>query len=226
MCAPAIRSLLPHQIADLHDHFSLLLPRIELHGCIYFRHLPPHRKEEVLQEMQALAWAWFRRLARRGKNPNEFVVTFCRLLVRAINSGRRVIGQEKGKDVMSRLAQKRHGFTVEPLPTSNSASHAKLYSAAHGQQDHDAMEERLQDNTLTPVPDQAAFRIDFPAWVQTRSDRDQRIIDELMAGERTFDVSRRHGLSPGRVSQLRREFHDDWLSFNSEKIDSQSAFAA
>src|SRR5947209_4167562 len=39
------------------------------------------------------------------------------------------------------------------------------------------------------------------------------LIDDLMAGEHTGDAARRHGLSPGRVSQLRREFHDDWRRF-------------
>jgi hypothetical protein len=34
-----------------------------------------------------------------------------------------------------------------------------------------------------------------------------------MRGERTLDVAGRHGLSPARVSQLRREFHDDWARF-------------
>jgi hypothetical protein len=34
-----------------------------------------------------------------------------------------------------------------------------------------------------------------------------------MLGERTGDVSRKYGLSASRVSQLRRNFHDDWQRF-------------
>ena len=37
-----------------------------------------------------------------------------------------------------------------------------------------------------------------------------------MLGERTLDVARRHGLSPGRVSQLRREFLEGWRAFCGE----------
>jgi hypothetical protein len=70
-----------------------------------------------------------------------------------------------------------------------------------GQEAQDVFEERLHDNTMTPPPDQAAFRIDFPAWRRTRSERDRRVIDELMAGGRTKDVSAKLGMSPGRVSQ-------------------------
>jgi hypothetical protein len=38
----------------------------------------------------------------------------------------------------------------------------------------------------------------------------------MALGERTNDLARTHGLTPGRISQLRREFHDDWLRFIDE----------
>jgi len=168
--------------------------------------------------MVALAWKWFVRLMQRGKDPSEFVTTFTSLLARAVNSGRRLAGQAKAKDVMNPATQRRHGFTVEPLPCSSSASYDRLYSLPHGQDMHDAFEECLQHNTVSPVPDQAAFRIDFPRWRRTRCYRDRRIVDELMAGHRTLDVSRRFGLSPGRVSQLRQDFQQDWNRFNGETL--------
>jgi hypothetical protein len=80
----------------------------------------------------------------------------------------------------------------------------------------DIYEERLQDNTITPPPEQAAFRIDFPAWLGTRTDRDRRVVDDLMLGERTLDVARKYGLSPARISQLRREFLADWTRFTAD----------
>jgi hypothetical protein len=60
------------------------------------------------------------------------------------------------------------------------------------------------------------FRLDFPAWSATRTERDRRVLDDLMLGERTLDVAGKHGLSPGRVSQLRRQFLLDWRRFLSE----------
>jgi hypothetical protein len=208
MCATM--PILPsHQLASLHDKFLVLLPKIELHGRIYFRHLKPHKKEEVLQEMRALAWKWFLRLASRGKDAAEFVSVFNDFLARAVNDGRKILGREKPKDVMNQRTQKRHGFKVESLPGSDRGFNANV----HGHQDHDDFADRLQDNTVTPVPDQAAFRIDWRAWMKTRPERDRRIIKDLMAGDRTLDVSRKYGMSPGRVSQLRGEFHDDWKRF-------------
>jgi hypothetical protein len=66
------------------------------------------------------------------------------------------------------------------------------------------------------VADQVVFRIDFPVWRCTRTERDRRVIDALMAGGRTRDVSQQFGLSPGRVSQLRRYFLVDWRRFTDE----------
>jgi len=104
------------------------------------------------------------------------------------------------------------------LPHAVISSHERLYAAPLGQEAQDAFEERLRDNTQTPVPDQVAFRIDFPLWRCTRCERDRRVIDELMAGGRTKDVSRKFGLTPGRVSQLRRDFLQDWQRFTDEAV--------
>jgi hypothetical protein len=107
---------------------------------------------------------------------------------------------DRAKDVLSPVAQQRQGFAVGKLPD---------YSALDGS----PLDEALHDNTKSPPDQQAMFRLDFPAWRASRTERDRRVLDDLMVGERTLDVAARHGLSPGRVSQLRREFHDDWEFF-------------
>src|SRR5438270_4863942 len=174
---------------QLHARFLALLPRIELHARIYFRHVRcPERKEDCVQEAVAISWKWFVRLAERGKDASAFVSTLATLAARAVRCGRRVCGQERAKDVLSPLAQQRHGFVVEKLPD---------YSTLAGT----PAEEALRDNTRSEVPAQVAFRLDFPAWRNTLTDRDRRMADDLMVGERTQDVARRFGISPARVSQ-------------------------
>jgi hypothetical protein len=209
---PSLRQAPP--VAELQAAFLAILPRIELHGRVYFRHVRcPHRKADAIQEMRALAWKWFLRLHERGRDPAGFVTTFVTLLARAVNSGRRLAGMARAKDVTNPAAQMRHGFKVEPLPSSPRASHECLYAAPTGQRLHDAFEERLRDNTVTPVPDQVAFRIDFPAWLKTLTARERRMIRAMAQNERTLDLSKEFELSPARVSQLRREFHDDWQRY-------------
>jgi hypothetical protein len=210
MAAPAPALSLPR----LHATFLTIVPRIERHAQVYFRGLRcPHRKAEAVQETLALCWLYFLRLVQRGKDPLAFPVTFAAYAARHVRCGRRLCGQGQGQDVMSHLAQQRHGFVVEQLPASLATEHEGRYAAAGGQQRQDAWEERLRDNALTPVPEQVAFRIDFPAWLGTLTARERRLVREMARNERTLDLSRRFELSPARVSQLRRELHDDWHCF-------------
>jgi hypothetical protein len=197
----------------LGDRFLVVLPRIELHARVYFRFMKPDHKEEAVAETVALAWCWFLRLTARGKDATQFVSALASYAARAVLSGRRLCGQLPAKDVLSEVAQRRHGFTVQALPQSTRHPFEDVYCSIQGQRHIDALDEMLRDNTVTPPPDQAAFRIDFAAWRRTRTERDRRLMVDLMVGERTSHVSREYGITAGRVSQLRREFHDDWLRF-------------
>jgi hypothetical protein len=178
---------------------------------MYFRHLRcPHERAEAQAEMVALAWHWFVRLAHRDKNPDAFATVLASFAARAVASGRRLCGQEPAKDVLSPLAQQRHGFAVQRLHPSCAPPRSPW-------------EEAVKDNAQTPVPKQVVFRVDFPAWRATQTDRDRQIIDRLMVGEQTNRVAQTFGLSPGRVAQLRREFHDDWLQFGATLGEAKSS---
>jgi hypothetical protein len=180
---------------------DLVPPKVLSHGRVYFRHLrSAELKEEYIAEMVALCWAWHRRLAERGKDSTRFPTALATFAARAVRSGRRLAGMERTKDVLSPLAQQRKGFAVCKLPDCSTL-------------DGSPLDEALHDNTMSPPDQQAMFRIDFPAWRASRTERDRLVLDDLMLGERTLDVAGKHGLSPGRVSQLRREFHDDWEHF-------------
>ncbi len=200
MTAPDRSSELPADLAALHAAFLTILPRIELHGRCYFRHRPRDKRDEAIAEMVALAWKWFVRLAEKGKDAREFPTALARFAAQAVHNSRRLTGMERMKDVLSPRAQQQHNFVVVSLPEGSSLN-------------GNVFDEALIDNTQTPVPEQVAFRLDFPAWRLTRSDRDRRLIDDLMLGERTSAVADRHGLTAGRISQLRRDFSEDWRRF-------------
>ena len=185
---------------ELHAAFLTILPRIELHGRCFFRHKKGDKRDEAIAEMVALAWKSFVNCARNGKDATTFPMALARFAAQAVHNGRRLCGQEKIKDVLSPRAQREHNFTVVSLPEGSSLN-------------GNIFDEALIDNTRTPVDEQVAFRLDFPAWRRTRSDRDRRVIDDLMVGERTMDVADKHGLTAARISQLRRDFYQDWTKF-------------
>jgi hypothetical protein len=187
----------------LHASFLAILPRLQRHGRIYFRGALPDRRADLVAEVVALAWKWFVRLADRGKDPTAFAATLAAFAAKAVKSGRRVTGQESDRDALSTLAQMRRCFVVSTLPE---------YSTLSG----NPLAEALQDNTQSPVDEQAAFRLDFPAWLGTLGSRNRSIAQDMALGHRTRELADAYGLSPGRVSQLRREFHDDWEHFTAD----------
>jgi hypothetical protein len=143
----------------------------------------------IMVEGGRLAWICFVRMAENGKDAEGFQATFVFTVARSVQCGRRLTGMEKAKDVMSGRAQRRHGFTV------------------------DSIDEPLKANTITPVPDQAAFRIDFKEWLRTLTSRERKIVRAMLRDERTLDLSRQFDLSPGRISQMRREFAESWSRY-------------
>jgi hypothetical protein len=184
-----------------HADFLARLPLIELHARFAFRHIAcPQERSDAVAEAVGLVWKWYCRLLQRGKDPSAFVVTLAHFAARHVKSGRRLCGNESSRDVISRVARRRRGFQVERLKE-------------HGRYDEADWQEALQDNTQTPVPDAVAFRIDFSVWLHTQCSRDRRLIEALAHGETTTRLTRQVGVSPGRIAQMRRQFHRDWQRF-------------
>jgi hypothetical protein len=199
MPSPATTHLFALQVA-----FLAILPRIERHGRVYFRHVKcPAHKEDVIGEMVALSWRWFLRLAQRGKDATQFPSTLATFAALAVHSGRCVAGSHQAKDALSPVAQRRHGFAVGRLPDISTLNGNPLFEALH-------------DNTQSPVLDQVAFRFDFPAWLTSLGARNRNIAQDMAQGLCTGELAAAYGLSPARVSQLRREFHADWQTFCGE----------
>jgi DNA-directed RNA polymerase specialized sigma24 family protein len=181
------------------SHFvECILPKVERHARFAFRWLTnPADQEDAIQETIALCWAWASRLATQGKDAAQFAWALANFASRRVMVGRRLCGRENADDVYSPAAQRRHGFRLEEAVT---------------------WREALVDNTQTPPPDAAAFRLDFPQWLAEWAQRDRDIIEQLMLGERTSRLARKLGTSEGRVSQLRRKYQESWQHFHGEPI--------
>jgi hypothetical protein len=190
------------RLAALHAHFLRIMPRIELHARIHFRHLKcPGKRDDAIAEAIAVSWKWFLRIDEQEKDVDEFVSALATYAVRHVRSGRRLCGQERSKDALSPLAQRRHGFLVQALPEHDTSPEDNPALAA------------LTDNTITPPPEQAAFRIDYPRWLSSLRERKARIAQDMSLGFTTQELAPMHGVSMGRISQLRGEFHSSWHTF-------------
>jgi hypothetical protein len=192
----------PLQAVPAEAFLGQVLPAVERHARFAFRYLLHEARDEKVAECVALAWSWFVRLVRRRKDATAFPGAIATFAAKWVQSGRGVCGQENGYDALSPTAHRRHGVTVERFR----------------EQGHEAApwEEALWDNAQTPPPDAAAFRVDFPAWLATLTDRDRRLVEDLMLGHATNWAARKYGVTPGRVSQLRLEAFESWKLFHHE----------
>src|SRR5262249_35421271 len=148
----------------------------------------PQTRDDRVAEAVALAWRHFLTLSTRGRRPEMFVATLALRCTQAVKAGRKLVGNEGGREVLSPVAQVRHGFAVGRLPEAE---------RVHGHQLPADLSEALADNTRSAVPEQAAFRVDFPRWRASLRQRDRAVLDALAGGERGQEVARRFKLSPG-----------------------------
>lgn len=197
----------------LHARFAAVLPRIERHARCYFRWVKCwHNKEDKVQEVRSLTWKWIKKLHKRGKKWWDFVSRLADFACRRVRCGRKVAGSISIKDVMSEINQARKGYCVCKLPDFSTESTNPLVEA-------------LADHSQAEVADHVAFKIDFPAWLKTLSERDRLIVEDMAMGEKTIQLAMKYGVSEGRISQLRRQFHDAWTRFCDKSIGREHAVA-
>lgn len=171
----------------LQERFLELLPRIETHARIAFRHIRcPGTRADRIAETVATSWKWFCRLHDQGKDVMEFQGAFVSLAAKAVSSGRQVAGMVKAKDVLNERTQRRRGLTETPLG------------------------EALLDHSQSPPDEQAAFRIDFAEWFHSLPERDRRLVTDMVLGYQGTELAEKYGLSQGRISQKRDQFRLEW----------------
>ena len=190
-----------HQtVTERQDHFLVFLPTIRRYARAAFRHLNAEAHDDCVAEIVASAYVAYARLVRLGKAEVAYPTVLARFAIAQFHSGRRVGTRTNTHDVTSRAAQRRHGFIVESLGRVDESTGAWV--------------DAVCDDMATPVPDQAAFRCDFPAWLRTQKPRHRRIAEVLLLGHTTAAVARRFRVSASRISQLRSQFHDSWQAFH------------
>ena len=182
-----------------HAAFLAALPGIQRIARIRFRHVEClDSREDCICETVALCWVWFVRLTGKGRRPEAFATVLARYGSTAVQCGRRAAGQDKAGEIMAR---------PDPRAFRNAERRGESFP------ERTPYVDALTDNTQTPVPQQVQFRCDLPAWKERLSDMKRRLVDALVLGHRTKDLAVQFGLSEGRISQLRKEFSEDYALF-------------
>jgi hypothetical protein len=168
-----------------HAAFLVMLPAIRRTAQITFRKIRPELR--------------YARLVERGQAEVAAPSPLARFAIAQVRAGRRVGSRLRIRDVLSNYAQFNNGFQVERLDSFD--------------EEEDGWQEVVvEDKRATPA-DIAACRIDFAEWLRRLTARLRKIALALAAGETTKGAAEQFGLSPARISQLRKWLKRNWDGF-------------
>jgi len=193
---------------SLQAKFLKLLPTIREQLRFAFQHEPPERKEDMIAEAIANCWVAFVKLVERGLQDVIYATPLAQYAIRQVYDGRKVGGTLNQNDVSSEYAQRKQKFTLERLSRYNKRKFIWV-------------ELLVEDRKAGPA-DTAAARIDFGDWLRTLGGRRRRIAETLAEGQTTSVTATKFGVSLGRISQLRRELHDDWERFHGAETSDEA----
>jgi hypothetical protein len=185
------------------------LPQIERRLNRAFCHLDPDKREEAIQCATVFCLLWFMRLHRRGRAHLATAGTLAWYAAKQTKSGRPAVGRMNSKEVMSSYGQLRRR-----LKGSSSHTHASVERG---------WIEQIVDDRRAPIPELVAARMDVAVWISTLSRRFRRIAADLARGFTTSETAVRHGLSAGRISQIRRELETSWMQFQDKPASRSEA---
>src|SRR3954451_6123479 len=137
-------------LCDLQAQFQSRIDTIKGICRFQFRQLDPAARDEAEANTLGLAWKYYLQLAKQGKHEDDAVFnSMVYHATRHTRLGRMPQGQARAKDVLDYAQRKLRGVNIEPIDLN------------------------FFIGKSAPVPNQAAFRIDVPAFLATLSDKNK-----------------------------------------------------
>jgi hypothetical protein len=184
------------------EEFLRLLPTIRRVASWAFRARSWSDRQNLIDEVIAQTFVAFCGLVASGKKDLAYATPLAMFAVRRVRAGRCIGTSDNANDVTSAYCQLRREVRILPLEKLDPVS---------GQWQELAVEDRR----ATPC-ELAITRLDVGAWLQQLSRPKRHLAECLATGECTAEAARRFALSPGRISQLRRELQQSWEEFQRE----------
>jgi hypothetical protein len=182
-----------------HAQFLTFLPIITSYARNAFSDRDPESREDLVEEVVVNALIAFKRLYDQGRVAIAYPSVLALYGIRQVRDHRRAGCRLNVRDVASEYAQSRKGFKVERLDRFD--------------KNENAWSEVLVEDRRSGPAEIAATRMDFAAWLRSLSSQDRRIAVTLAARETTGDAAVRFGVSPSRISQVRRKLQESWNDF-------------
>ena len=190
---------------QINAKFLELMPKIIKNAKYAFQNYAADRQDEAIQSVLVTAFENVKQLAEQGRLDDAFATPISRFAIGRHREGRPGGVPSCSTDVTSercrwlgRSTVKNYGLALQIADSFESMATAT--------------------DARYPVHKTVALRIDFfENWLKNQTPKDQEIIKDLAYGHSTNDVSRKYGLSAGRISQLRKSYATSWYQFVSDK---------
>ena len=191
------------QMPAWHRRFLLMLPGLRRAASFRCRNLSPSRRQEVVNDIVGTCCAFYVRLVEKGQEERAHFSTLVKFAAAQLGQGRQVGTRLNVRDVSSPYCQRRQGIRLERLD---------LYDETEATWKEILIEDRRHSDPASI----AAARIDVAEWLASMSSLRRKIAECLAAGASTIEAARRFEVTPGRISQLRKEFQTSWSAFHGE----------
>ena len=178
------------------SNFIAMLPEIKQKLRLAFCRLDPEAQEDAIEEGVVNSLLAYVRLHEQGRAEVATGSSLAWYAAKHVKRGRPAGGRMNGKEPLSRYGQISNAIEVERQPSS--------------------WIDAMVDDKRAAVADQVAAKMDVGAWFATLTKRRKQIAKDLAFGCSTSEVAEKHGVTAGRISQLRRVLEESWATFQQE----------
>jgi hypothetical protein len=182
--------------SDWQTAFVVMLPEIKQWLRLAFCRLAPEAREDAMSEGVVHCLLAYLRLHEQGRMEVATASSLAWYSSRQVRRGRPAVGRMNSKEPLSRYAQAGSG---NPFERQNGE-----------------WIDKLAEDKRASVHDQVAAKMDTRAWFATLTKRMKEIAKDLAFGCSTSEVAKKHGVTAGRISQLRRTLEESWQLFQQE----------
>jgi hypothetical protein len=180
--------------SEWQDRFVAMLPQIQQRLGLAFCRLTPEAREDAMSESIVHCLLAYVRLHEQGRTEVATPSSLAWYASRHVKRGRPAVGRMNGREPLSRYSQ--------------------IGNDVHC--DKSQWIEKLVDDKRASILDQVAAKMDVRAWFATLTTGMKQVAKDLAFGFSTSEVARKHGLTAGRISQLRRMLEESWAAFQQE----------
>jgi hypothetical protein len=187
-----------------HADFLKMVPTIETYARMAFKHLNRDARREAVQDVVCNACCAYARLVELGKVELAYPTVLARYAILQFCDGRRTGNRLNACDITSEYCRLRTGVNVQRLDRFNPAE--------------DAWEQLVVEDRHVGPAEVTVIRLDFKAFLRALPAKLRKVARVLLTGETTGATARKFHVSPGRISQIRKELFLAWYRFQGEEL--------